>query len=90
MIRISLNVKSQRTEKIEVVSQEIDNSKNLRCEALFIGDYEYVNSFCFAVLGIKLWLEEDGDLNRNDPYVHSNSFSRKLKLDTKCYLLSCF
>ena len=29
-------------------------------------NYEYVNISSFAVLGIKLWLEEDGDLNRND------------------------
>ena len=39
----------------------------LRCETLYTDDYEYVNISSFAVLGIKLWLEEDGDLNRNDP-----------------------
>ena len=42
--------------------------KNFRCEALNIGDYEYVNFSSFVVLGVKLWLEEDGDLNRNDPF----------------------
>ena len=47
---------------MEVFSQGTDDSKNLRCETLYI-----VNIFNFAVLGIKLWLEEDGDLNRNDP-----------------------
>ena len=47
--------------------QGTDDSKNLRCETLYIGDYEYVNTSSFAMLGIKLWLEEDGDLNRNDP-----------------------
>ena len=67
MIIIYLNVKPQRTRKIEVFSQETDDSKNLRCETLYIGDYEYVNISSFAVLGIKLWLEEDGDLNRIDP-----------------------
>ena len=67
--RICLNVKSQRTKKIEVFSKGTDDSKNLRCETLFIGDYEYVNISSFAVLGIKLWLEEDGDLNRNDPLL---------------------
>ena len=36
-------------------------------ETLYIGDYKYVNISSFAVLGIKLWLKEDGDLNRNDP-----------------------
>ena len=40
--------------------------KYLRCETLYIVDYEYVNISSFAVLGIKLWLQEDGDLNRND------------------------
>ena len=67
MIRISLNIKSQWANKIEVFTQETDDSKNLRCETLYIGDYIYVNTSNFAVLGIKLWLEEDGDLNRNDP-----------------------
>ena len=54
---------------------------------MYIGDYEYVNISSFAVLGKKLWLEDDGDLNRNDPLYCSNSFSRKLKTDTKCYHL---
>ena len=40
--------------------------KILRCKALYIGHYEYVNISSFAVLGIKLSLEEDGNLNRND------------------------
>ena len=62
MIRICLNVKSQRTIKIEVFSQRTDDSKNLRCETLYIGDHGYVNISSFAVLGIKIWLEEDGDL----------------------------
>ena len=72
--------------KIEVFSQGTDNFKNLRYEALYIGDYEFVNISSFAVLGMKLWLEEDGHLNRNDP-LYSNSFSRKFKIDTKCYHL---
>ena len=63
VIRICLNVK----EKIEVFSQGTSDSKNLRCETLFIGNYEYVNFSGFAVFGITLWLEEDGDLNRHDP-----------------------
>ena len=53
VIRICLNVESQET----------DDAKN--CETLYIGDYEYVIISSFA--GIKLWLEENGDLNRNDP-----------------------
>ena len=67
VIRICLNVKSQQTKKIEVFSQWTDSSKTLRCETLHIGDDENVNISSFAVLGIKLWLEEDGDSNRNDP-----------------------
>ena len=51
--------------KLLVFSQGTDDSENLRCETLYIGNYEYVNISSFAVLGIKLWLEEDGDLNRN-------------------------
>ena len=73
VIRICLNVKSKRTKKLQVFSQGTDDSKNLRCGTLYIGDYEYVNISIFAVLGIKLWLEEDGDLNRNDP-LHSFKF----------------
>ena len=57
MVRICLNVKSQRTKK-----SRTDDSKTLRCEPLYIGDYEYVSISSFPVLGIKLWLEEDGDL----------------------------
>ena len=52
---------------VEVFSQGTDDSKNLKCETLHIGVYEYVNISSFAVLGIKLWPEEDGDLNTNDP-----------------------
>ena len=58
---------TSQAKKIEVLSQGTDNSKNLRCETLYIGDYEYVIISSFAVLGIKIWLEEDGNLNRNDP-----------------------
>ena len=52
---------------MKVFSQETNDSKNLRCETLYIGDYGYVNISSFAVLNVKLWLEEDGDLNRSDP-----------------------
>ena len=67
MIRICLNVRSQRTEKIEVFSHGTDDSKKFRCETQHFGDYEYLNISNFVVLGIKLWLKEDGHLNRNDP-----------------------
>ena len=67
VLRICLNVKFQRINKIEVFSQGTDDLKNLRCETLHFGDYKYVNISSFAVLGITLWQGEDGDLNRNDP-----------------------
>ena len=67
-MRICLNVNYQRTKNIDVFSQGIDESKNLKCETMYIGDYEYVKISSFAVLVIKLWLEEYGDLNRNDTF----------------------
>ena len=79
-----MNVKSQRTKLIEVFSQGPDDYKNLRCETLYIGDYEYVNITSFAVLGIKLWLEEDGDLNRNDLLYSFKFIQLKTQIDTKC------
>ena len=66
MIRICFNGKSQRTKNIEGFSQGTDDSKNLRCETLYIGNYEYVNISSFTMLSIKLWLEEDGDFSRDD------------------------
>ena len=51
----------------EVFSHGTADSIQLRCEILYIGNYEYVNIACFVALDVKLWLEEDGDLNRNDP-----------------------
>ena len=62
MIRISLNVKSQETKKFEVFSQGTDNCKHLRCKTFYIADYEHIDISSFAVLAIKLWLEEDSDL----------------------------
>ena len=47
--------------------QGTDDSKNLRCGTLNIGNYEYVNISSLAVFGIKLQLKEGGDLSRNDP-----------------------
>ena len=46
---------------IEVFSQGTDNLKNLRFESLYFGDEENVHISFLARLGIKLWLEEDGD-----------------------------
>ena len=52
----------------ENFSQGTNDSKNLRYETLYIGDNKYVNISSFIVLDIKLRLEENGDLNRNDPF----------------------
>ena len=43
----------------------------------YIGDCEYVKIFSFAVFGINLRLEEDGDLNRNDPLYSFNFIQSK-------------
>ena len=43
-----------RTKKIEVFSQGTNNSQHLRCETLYIGDYECVNFSSFAVLSISV------------------------------------
>ena len=53
--------------------QRTDDSKNLRCETLYIADYEYINITSFAVLDIKLWLEEDSDLDMDRP-IYSFKF----------------
>ena len=54
VIRICFNVKSQRTNKIEVFSQGTHDSTNLRCETLYIGDYKYAKVLKFAMLDITL------------------------------------
>ena len=57
VIRISLNVKSQGA----------NNSKHLRCKILYIVDYEYVNITGFAVLDVRLGLEEENELVTDQP-----------------------
>ena len=52
---------------LQKVKGQADDSKNLSCETLYISDYEYVNISTFALSGIKLWHEEDGDLNTHQP-----------------------
>ena len=57
--------------------------KNLKCEILYVCDCEYINIASFAVSDIKLWLEEDSDLDTDHPFVfiqiHSmSSFSHSL------------
>ena len=69
MNRISLNVKSQGAKKSKFLQkvQEQADSKNLRRESLYISVYECVNISTFALSDVKLWLEEDGDINTHHP-----------------------
>ena len=70
MNRISLNVKSQGTEKsgfLQKVQEQADDSKNLRRGTLYISIYECVNISTFALSDVKLWLEEDGNVNTHHP-----------------------
>ena len=66
----------------------MDDSKNWRCETLYIGNYKYANISSFAVLGIKLWLEEDDDLNRNNPLYSFKFIQSKIQNGHK--MLSSF
>ena len=69
--------------KIKVFSQGTYDSKHLRCETLYIADYGYVKISSFAELDKKLGLEEDRDIKQVTLYIHSNSFNRRFKIDTK-------
>ena len=84
VIRICLNITDpNRLKQLRFYSQGTNKSKNLRYETLYMGDYKYVNISSFALLGIKLWLEEEGDLNRNDPLYSFKFIQSKLKGDKK-------
>ena len=54
---------------LQKVKEQADDSKNMRCETLYISDYEYINISTFVLSDIKLWLEEDGDLNAHPLYL---------------------
>ena len=58
-----------------------------RYETLAIADYDYVNIFSFAVLGIKLWLKEDGDLYTDHTQYSFKSVHSKAHIYAKCCLL---
>ena len=53
MIRIFLNVKAQGTKKTGF-SPKGPTTPKLRCETLYIGNYEYMNISSLAVLDILL------------------------------------
>ena len=67
---MSLNVKSQGAKKsrfLQKVQEQADDSKNLRSESLYISVYECVNISTFSPSDVKLWLEEDGNINTHHP-----------------------
>ena len=58
------NLKGPKTSRfLQKVQEQADDSKNLRRETLYISIYECVNIVTFALSNVKLWLEEDGDVN---------------------------
>ena len=61
---------------------QTNKSKYLTCEALYITDYEYINISSFAVLGIKLWLEEEWDLHIDQPLYSLKFIQSKVQ---NCY-----
>ena len=67
---------------LQKVQEQADEAKNLRRESLYISVYEYVNISTFALSDVKLWLEEDGNMTRITLYIHSDLFSRGLKIVT--------
>ena len=64
-IKITLNFKSQGTEKFEPLSQGTYDSQNVRYETLVIADYKYVKISRIDVMDVKLWMKEDVDLHTN-------------------------
>ena len=54
VIKITLNFKFRRTEKIELSSQGTYNFQILENGTLIIADYKYAKIFKFAMLDIKL------------------------------------
>ena len=52
---------------LQKVQKQTDDSENLRHETLYISVYECVNISTFALSDVKLWLEEDGNINTHHP-----------------------
>ena len=51
---------------------------------LYIADYEYGNISSFPVIDIRLWLEEESDLNTDHPLYSFKFIQSKAQIDTKC------
>ena len=58
LIKIHVNLNSQRNEHFEIFCQETYDFQNLRKETSFIADYEYVRKSTFGWLAATLWLKE--------------------------------
>ena len=67
---MSLNFKSQGTEKIELFSQGTDDSPNLRFETLVIADYEYVKIYNFTLLNITLQAFKVGKVEKSKVLIY--------------------
>ena len=52
---------------LQKIQEQADDSKHLRRETLYISVYECVKISTFALSDVKLWLEEDGDVNTHHP-----------------------
>ena len=62
IIIVALHFKSRGAEKIKLSSQTTYNFQSLRNETLIIADYEYEKASRFAMLDIKLQLNDDSIL----------------------------
>ena len=86
MNRISLNVKSQGTKKNRGFSKSFRNKlttpENVRRETLYISVYECVDISTFALSDVNQcgW-KKMATLTHITFYIHSDLFSRGLKID---------
>ena len=57
----------KKSKFLQKVQEQTDDSENLRRETRYISVYECVNISTFALSDVKLWLEDDGDINTHHP-----------------------
>ena len=84
-----LNIKSQGAEEIKLFPLGTDDvdSQDLSYETLTTADYNNVKIFSFVMVGIKLWLIEDGDLHTDHFQYSFKSVDSKVKIYVNCCLL---
>ena len=88
MIRHSLKVKPQGTEKIDVFPKGTDDFKNLRYETLYIADYKYVNISSFLSSAIISWSFISQTLKVAGPLGGKFDFSVSQDLKFKATLIT--